>query len=132
MTFTGMEMEGQSQNWSSPRLDRVVTGSLVGWLAALRSSTVSPSKKFHWLNFSLRSLTLSLTHTHTRANSLSYHGISCLHSPLQTHTLSHANMWTHILSFSHTHIYSFSHSFLRTLPLFHKHTLTVASKPIAR
>ena len=134
MTFAGMEMEGQSQNWSSPRLDRVVTGSLVGWLVGcaekLNSFTIKKISLAQLL--SSLSLTLSLTHTHTRTNSLSYHGISCLHSPLQTHTLSHANMFTHIISFSHTHIYSFSHSFLSTLPLFHKHTHSVASKPIAR
>ena len=130
MTFAGMEMEGQSQNWSSPRLDRVVTGSLVGWLAALRSSTVSPSKKFHWLNFSLLSLTLSLSHTHTHALILSHITVSLAYTLPYKHTLYRTLICS--LTFSDTHIYSFSHSFLRTLALFHTHTLIVASKPIAR
>ena len=107
-----------------------LVGRLVGWLRW------EAQQFHHQKNFtgstSLFSLSLTLSHTHTRTNSLSYHGISCLHSPLQTHTLSHANMFTHIISFSHTHIYSFSHSFLRTLPLFHKHTLTVNPLPLPR
>ena len=109
-----------------------LVGRLVGCAEKLNSFTIKKISLAQLLSCLSLTLSLSHTHTHTRTNSLSYHGISCLHSPLQTHTLSHANMFTHIISFSHTHLYSFSHSFLRTLPLFHKHTHSVASKPIAR
>ena len=118
MTFAGMEMEGQSQNWSSPRLDRVVTGSLVGWLVGCAEKLNSFTIKKISLAQLLSSLSHSLTHAHTRTNSLSYHGISCLHSPLQTHTLSHANMFTHILSYEHTNSL--------TLSLFPTHSPSVS------